>query len=196
MVLGFKKQFPWGEPTYFKEKILIGAGYGPPHPPKIHTIRADVHNRWKVGQKIEMVHRGANYKIIDRINTALCQKCNGGGEVCPGGDYSQYPVLCKDCGGTGNGELIPGLQKVISIQEIKFRHYNYYPAPGKIPKTWEERMKLEVMIVTIDGKKFQPDFIKTLAINDGFSDLLDFHRWFWPLKNFEGKIIHWTDFKY
>jgi hypothetical protein len=193
MVLGFKKEFPWGGPTYFKEKILIGAGYGPPHPPKIHTIRAG--DRWGAGMTIHMAN-GVRTKNYQQFNIGPCPYCNGGGEVCPDGDHRQYPILCQYCQGTGKGEPIEGLQKVISVQEIKFRHYNYYPEPGKIPKTWEERMKLEVMIVTIDGKKFEPSFINTLAINDGFSDILDFHKWFWPLKNFEGQIIHWTDFKY
>ena len=158
MVLGFKKEFPWGGPTYFKEKILIGAGYGPPHPPKIHTIRAG--NRWKPGMQLHMAN-GVRTENYEQFNTGI--QC---------------------------------LEKVVSVQDIKFRHYDWTPA-GLHPKIRNvQRLKFELMIVTIDGKKFGPEFINTLAINDGFSDLLDFHKWFWPLKNFEGQIIHWTDFQY
>lgn len=86
-------------PTNFREKILFGAGYitdvqktfhgierkivketdidaieihkkmgaiG-----KIHTMREDPHNRWKAGRKIEMVYRGAGYKILDHFNKGI-----------------------------------------------------------------------------------------------------------------------------
>jgi hypothetical protein len=36
--------------------------------------------------------------------------------------------------------------------------------------------------------------LKTLAINDGFDSVQDFFTWF--NKDFQGKIIHWTDLKY
>jgi hypothetical protein len=46
MILGFKTQFPWGEPTHFEEKILRKPGFVP----KIHTLRES--DRFEVGQKI------------------------------------------------------------------------------------------------------------------------------------------------
>jgi len=91
--------------------------------------------------------------------------------------------------------LDDGKRKVNGIQDIEFRHYNYYPA-GMKEIEGPDRMKLEVMIVSIDGKKYDPKFIKTLAKNEGFDDLLEFHKYFWLLKNFKGKIIHYTDFRY
>jgi len=78
MILGFKQQFPWKEPTYFREKILAGAGYGPiVSMPMIHTMREDPTNRWKPGRKIDMVYRGAGYKIIAHWNPKIpcLQKC-------------------------------------------------------------------------------------------------------------------------
>jgi hypothetical protein len=36
--------------------------------PKITTIREDLSDRWKDGMKIDMVYRGAGYKIIDHFN--------------------------------------------------------------------------------------------------------------------------------
>lgn len=86
-------------------------------------------------------------------------------------------------------------REATGVQEIEFRHYNYYPA-GMMEVEGSERIKFEVMIVSIDGRKYDPKFIKTLAKNEGFDDLLDFHKYFWPLKNFKGKIIHYTDFRY
>lgn len=44
MILSFSKNFPWGDPTNFEQKIIEGT--------KIHTIREDPHNRWKPGMKI------------------------------------------------------------------------------------------------------------------------------------------------
>jgi len=38
------------------------------------------------------------------------------------------------------------------------------------------------------------DYLKTLARNDGFESVDDFFKWF--NADFQGKIIHWTDFKY
>lgn len=46
------------------------------------------------------------------------------------------------------------------------------------------------------------DTISKLAIQDGFGSLDDFELWFYPLvkhsvdEKFEGKIIHWTDYRY
>jgi hypothetical protein len=69
MTLGFKKTFPWGEPTYFKEKILAGAGYGPiVSAPKIHTIREG--NRWKPGMTIHMAY-GVRTKKYEQFNKGI-----------------------------------------------------------------------------------------------------------------------------
>ncbi|MDB0602150.1 hypothetical protein PL373_13525 [Tenacibaculum maritimum] len=48
--------------------------------------------------------------------------------------------------------------------------------------------------VFIDEKPLHIDDYETLAINDGFDSIYDFFEWF--DRDFEGKIIHWTDLKY
>lgn len=48
MILSYKQQFPWNQPTNFKRKIKDGD--------KKHTIRLDIHNRWKPGMKIHHAH--------------------------------------------------------------------------------------------------------------------------------------------
>ena len=48
--------------------------------------------------------------------------------------------------------------------------------------------------VKVDGKILSNEEINILAKNDGFESIEDFFEWF--NKDFKGKIIHWTDFKY
>lgn len=123
MTLGFKQQFPWGEPTKFREKVLAVVNYMEivdkvpvradsdhhmitvkAHHPKLHTFRADPHNRWKAGRRIEMVYRGAGYRILDHFNKG-----------------------------------IPELEKCVSTQKIKI---DWIPVSGKHI----------VMSVLVDGK--------------------------------------------
>ena len=75
MILGFKIKFPWGTQTGFKEKILEGV--------KIHTIRADNADRWKVNRSIQMCYRGKNYSVLDEFNKGLphLQCCTGIQEI-------------------------------------------------------------------------------------------------------------------
>ena len=63
---------------------------------------------------------------------------------------------------------------------------------------------LSKVIVYVDCNKigyFYPERIDLtdkkvieLALNDGFDSVVDFFKWF--DKDFEGKIIHWTDLRY
>jgi len=87
MVLGFKQKFPWGEPTCFREKILLCVAGATPGKkvlcdfsqgfqklpkieiyPKLHTIRAG--NRWKPGQKIHMAY-GVRTKNYEQFNKGI-----------------------------------------------------------------------------------------------------------------------------
>lgn len=49
-------------------------------------------------------------------------------------------------------------------------------------------------LVNIDYRYLTQDEVNILAKNDGFDSVEDFFTWF--DKDFVGKIIHWTDFKY
>lgn len=91
MVLSFKERFPWGAPTYFREKILLGAGYkwfnnaavkvsnglilkdeyGQRLRPKIHTIRAGI--RWTADDAIHMAYgvRSSRYCQFNRLVPGL-----------------------------------------------------------------------------------------------------------------------------
>lgn len=48
--------------------------------------------------------------------------------------------------------------------------------------------------VKVDGRFLSTIEVELLAKNDGFKNTRDFFKWF--DKNFQGSIIHWTDFKY
>ena len=53
---------------------------------------------------------------------------------------------------------------------------------------------VEDITVKIDGRMLLVEEILQLALNDGFKGVFDFFIWF--SEGFEGKIIHWTDYKY
>lgn len=176
MILPFKQYFPWHTeknpaPTYFREKILCGAGYAVGQDddtkkewiykpkdyalefikkvanitPKLHTIRAG--NRWKAGDKIHMAY-GSRTKNYQQFNKG-----------------------------------IPELQIVKSVQSIKIKitEFEFQGKPMVLPH------------IFIDDK----DMIQktdVIAANDGFSSVAEFGTWF--NVNFEGQIIHWTDLRY
>jgi len=60
----------------------------------------------------------------------------------------------------------------------------------KIKNMFDDRHSVE-----IGGIKLQDTEIETLALNDGFESVDDFWAYFF-MEDFEGKIIHWTDYRY
>lgn len=67
--------------------------------------------------------------------------------------------------------------KCISVQKIRIIYYD----------------KIRVKIY-IDKKRLKPMQIRKLIVNDGIDSMENFFRWF--NKDFHGKIIHFTDFRY
>ena len=148
MTLGFKQKFPWGEPTYFREKILAGVGIvsingdnisdGPimkdGFKPKIHTIRAG--NRWKTGNKIHMAY-GVRTKKYDQFNKGITE-----------------------------------LETCISTQTIKLW------ITGSLGQYKEDGKREEIIYLNavVDGKIIQQP--KLLVHNDGFDSIYQFARWF------------------
>ncbi len=65
-----------------------------------------------------------------------------------------------------------------SVQAIQINYYN--------PKCYPH--------VIVDGRLFNQGEVWEMALNDGFKTIDDFCKWF--DKDFQGRIIHWTDFKY
>lgn len=178
MILGYKEKFPWGEPTNFKEKILAGEmlnalGYFDANAiqpkfdlkfqPKIHTFRIDPHDRWKVGMKMDMVYRGANYQIKDRFYSATLVSMQ---KIRIEWTNQNVEIFV-------DGHLI--LQATVTESFIGSTHY-YRHLNGK---------------GIVEQSNLRSDLI---AINDGFSGLSSFFKWF--NKDWQGKILHWTDFRY
>lgn len=204
MTLGFMQRFPWDTkknpaPTNFREKILACAGIRQPlkevlplqptpppfeggyigmssrqiFTPKIHTMRTDPHNRWKPGMSIQMVYRGPKYSILDHFNKG-----------------------------------IPELEKCISTQkiEIKWRTNKELFNRRDVEIFVDDHSILEACVVdNIIGMTSHYRHLKgivqisttpsdLICLNDGFDSIHDFLLWF--NKDWEGKIIHWTDFKY
>lgn len=63
MILSYKQKFPWGRPTNFEQKIKEGI--------KKHTIRDDIHGRWKPGMKIHHAY-GVRTKNYDCFAEGVC----------------------------------------------------------------------------------------------------------------------------
>lgn len=72
--------------------------------------------------------------------------------------------------------------KCVSVQKIEIKYFSNFG-------DW-----MGDTLTLIDGMAVKVDVIETLAKNDGFENVEDFFAYF--NKNFTGKIIHWTDFKY
>jgi hypothetical protein len=49
--------------------------------------------------------------------------------------------------------------------------------------------------VQVDGRFLTVEEIKNLAVNDGFENPEQLFWWF-DLQDFNGQLIHWTDYKY
>jgi len=59
-----------------------------------------------------------------------------------------------------------------------------------------QKIEIKNKCIYIDDRelKLLPEKVELLAIQDGFYSLEEFFEWF--DKDFKGKIIHWTDYKY
>jgi len=174
MILGFKQKFPWGESTYFREKILAIVGRvsingdnisdGPiindGFKPKIHTMRAG--NRWKPGDKIHMAY-GVRTKEYQQFNKGIPEL-----ENCISTQRIKLTWIYKNA----------YVETNLPLRKIKGPHgeFNYYPA------------------IWVDDKPLNQSQIELLADNDGFDSIYQFFIWF--NKDFTGQIIHFTNFRY
>lgn len=72
-----------------------------------------------------------------------------------------------------------------SVQQLKIEY---------IPYEGQTKGLVADIFVSIDGRLLNNEEVNVLAKNDGFQSASDFLEFF--DKDFTGKIIHWTDFKY
>jgi hypothetical protein len=90
--------------------------------------------------------------------------------------------------------LIAPVVPCTSIQRIKIKwHYN---KDNTVVRVIIEDSHFGCVVWNKGHKKYPiiTDELHNLAFNDGFDSVEDFFKWF--NKDFTGKIIHWTNFKY
>jgi len=124
--------------------------------PKIHTIRNDKNNRWKVGSKI---HPVINNRTKNRFQFTPTLEVKG---------IQRIEIEWTDLGSLLGREAliyIDNIKCVGKYSEIDKYHYDF---PGQS--------------------------LQNLALNDGFESVEQFFSWF--NKDFNGKIIHWTNLTY
>lgn len=153
MVIGFKKQFV--------PKIKSGK--------KIHTIRRDEHNRWKVGRSIQMA-TGVRTKHYKQFHTAKC---------------ISIQKIFFNWGLPGNF--------LYQILRAWAKEGNV-----KMPRISKKKLQMPLMSnkpnVFVDDKMLSKKQVLHLAKNDGFKNSQELFNWF--NQDFEGKIIHWAKKKY
>jgi hypothetical protein len=200
MILGFHEHFDAKktQPTWFREKILLGAGrtiIRPTHHfvhnkkkpgyishasdvyhdvnPKLHTFRIDSNDRWKPGMSIQMVYRGPKYSVKDHFNKYIpeFQSC-----------ISTQKVEIK---WTTNKEFFN--RKEVSVFVDRYLLLEAAFSNSAIGATHHYR-HLDGVVAKANAS------IDLIAVNDGFNGLFDFFKYF--NKDFTGKIIHWTDLRY
>ena len=161
MTLGYKKYFPGGEPTHFKEKVLLSHE----HPlgekvdvqidnydhiwhtnlyPKGHSICYDVHERWRPGLDIHHVYGN----LTKERNCFLVNKCVWVQRI----SIFEIPVVDEE------------EQKV-------------------------DRDQPPMKVIMVNGRFMPWQKCLEIAINDGFDSLEHFFSFF--NQDFSGKIIIW-----
>jgi len=170
MILGFMQKSANGDPTYFREKILSGVG----------RSYETTHGTISLNPKIHTLRIDPHNRWKPGMSIQM---------VYRGPKYSILDHFNKG---------IPELERCVSIQRIKLTwiyknayvetnlplrkikgphgEFNYYPA------------------IWIDDKPMNQAQIELLAANDGFDSIYQFFKWF--NKDFTGKILHFTDYRY
>ena len=206
MILGFKKEIN-GKPTNFREKILAGVPYK-------HIVGSN--DYFRIDKIIELVQGNhffegmvlhARYnpetKVLTDVNGdfwpfCLCyatkinpklhtirldppNRWKAGMNiqmVYRGKNYSIEDHFNKG---------IPELERCVSVQKIKM-WWTGSLSPHENPS---DRYPVYHLNCLVDGKRID---IEQLSVNDGFESVDDFRKWF--NKDFEGRLIHWTDLRY
>jgi len=176
------------KPTNFEAQIKAGI--------KIHTIRDDAHDRWKPGMAI---HFWIGTPRVPATKPKM---------IFVIGDRARLWQKIED-GQRTAGETIKNIFKSNAPE-------TWIPVCWTTEKILIYQLQTEFPVVQIGRKVLTASEIALLANNDGFETVEDFFDWFrkptvekwWnevkgkyankktlPTE-FEGKIIHWTDFVY
>ena len=184
MLLGFMQKFPWkGEdkqpvPTNFREKILAGAGYLM----SSQILSDEIKNKLGV-----ITHPDSIY--TPKIHTFREDPYNRwklGMSIQMVYRGPKYSILDHFNKG------IPELERCVSVQKIKIEWFSYHMKPLEIMSIKGGTSR--VPVVKIDDRELSGMELEKLAANDGFDSVEDFFRWF--KRDWSGKCLHWTDFRY
>lgn len=176
------------KPTNFEAKIKAGI--------KIHTIRDDAHDRWKPGMAIHF------WIGTPRVPATKAER------IFVIGDRARLWQKIQD-GQRTAGETIKNIFKSNAPE-------TWIPVCWTTEKILIYDLQTNRPGVVIGRKILLPTEIEELASNDGFETVEDFFNWFrkpttekwWDEvkgkyankktlpTEFEGKIIHWTEFCY
>lgn len=78
----------------------------------------------------------------------------------------------------------------VSVQSIQIQYQFFHGLAADVKIIINGDLKYHQDGLHVTGS----DFLEELAKNDGFDSVEDFFRWF--SSDFQGVIIHWTDFRY
>lgn len=166
--LGFSTQFPWGERTKFVGKIWQGL-LNDNNP---HATEGDIGNiLLEANDKQLSEFDFCKNELTPKIHTIREDKKD---LWHPGRKI--HPVVFNR---TKNRFQFAPVLECKSVQRIAI----FYNIEYSIKPT-----------VFVEDMPLSPIMMKQLAQSDGFNSVEDFFRFF--NKDFTGKIIHWTTFKY
>ncbi len=166
MTLSFKTQID-GEPTYFVHKIWNGLE----NILKISPDRLCID--WFGHLTSARIYFAINPDLAPKIHTIREDRK----ERWKPGTWIHFVINNR----TPDRLQFAPVVKCVSVQKIKIT-YDNIPPLGRCAS------------ISVDGKYLFPTDIYLLAKNDGFDSIGDLLEYF--NKDFEGKIVHWTDFKY
>jgi hypothetical protein len=168
--LSFKTEFPWGEPTYFVPKI------------------------WKALREINEMH---DEYLEYSAKTIMTENDDILSAFFPVKDFDKITRKIHTIRKDEKNLWYPGRKiHMIVFNRTKNR---FQFAPVLECKSVQEiciyRNDYNEIRIFVDYNELNYHERRRLSYNDGFNSIDNFFRFF-NQKNFEGKIIHWTDFRY
>lgn len=166
MILPFTQKFPDGTRTYFAEKIISSNTTKKESDFLNFYIKKPDYYSRLIFLDTKGINEGKYLPKIHTIREDLKNRWNIGNKI-----HAVYNNCSKNQFQFTPTFKCTGIQKI----EITF-------------------LKDLFAYIRIDGRYLLNKELYQLATNDGFCCLEDFVNWFGG--SFEGKIIHWTDFRY
>lgn len=180
MILSFKQKFKDGEPTYFIEKIwraLFESTHTEGWTQRYHPLLPDYNEfKYKYACRLNKLWDGFEIVHNPKLHSIREDKHNRWKQ----GKKIHFYIGSR----TKNAFQFAPVVECKGVQNIEIIHTDWQTKIGVF----------ECFSVSVDERILSFEEIDALAKNDGFKSIPDFLSWF--NKDFKGKIIHWTDFRY